>query len=335
MGQAQYFEGHRHTSKFNLPSPPIEPTGTREATSLLCFAGLPVWHVGSVKARNRRLHQQHEEGSISFVAHHRLAVLLLCDLILLHSTDRHGQRIPLQVCCRKQEHFYKCRRLARHPHPAVRADRPERPSRRAICSADEHRKPDYPGIVCSSDISPSPHHEAVRTDDNPDKSSSKQQSTLDMLKGMAARASASAGPTPTAPSMESSSDRIPRLADTQPQQDPANHTANEAAAGLPVTSNDAAALHIGKGKGKGYTAPLSASLDMPHHTPISCRAWCRAVGISTVGIHSAVHNPCSAAARARAKARAKARARTRAGGAGATRTGGGSRSDSEVGPALL
>ena len=58
--------------------------------------------------------------------------------------------------------------------------------------------------------------------------------------------------------METLSDRIPKLADTQPQQDLASNT-NEAAASLPVMSNEAAALHIGKAsKGKGYTVPLSA-----------------------------------------------------------------------------
>ena len=114
-------------------------------------------------------------------------------------------------------------------------------------------------------------HELVRTDDNPDRAQSKQQSTLDMLKNMAARASTSAGPTSAMPPpgpmmssndhmagrastsagpttampppgpMMSSSDPIPRLADTHPpQQDPAYQT-----------SNESAALHISKGKGKG------------------------------------------------------------------------------------
>ena len=61
--------------------------------------------------------------------------------------------------------------------------------------------------------------------------------------------------------MESSSDRIPRLApEAQPQQDHAEEALSAAEAGLPGTSNEAAALHIGTrggkgGKGKGYTIP--------------------------------------------------------------------------------
>ena len=62
-------------------------------------------------------------------------------------------------------------------------------------------------------------HGAVRTDNNPDKSGSQQQSTLDMLRSMAAQSAATAqqalaAPTPERPtmthsSMESLSDRIP------------------------------------------------------------------------------------------------------------------------------
>ena len=74
---------------------------------------------------------------------------------------------------------------------------------------------------------------------------------------MAARTAASTLPAPPAPAssgtMATSSESIPRLADTRPQQDAisTNGSGTEAAA-LPSTSNEAAALHIGKaGKGKG------------------------------------------------------------------------------------
>ena len=85
-----------------------------------------------------------------------------------------------------------------------------------------------------------------------------------MLKSMAARSAATAQQAPTAPthgSMESSSDRIPQLTtETQPQQNQAEGTLGGAEAGLPGTSNEAAALHIGTqggkgGKSKGYTIP--------------------------------------------------------------------------------
>ena len=53
--------------------------------------------------------------------------------------------------------------------------------------------------------------------------------------------------------MASSSDPIPRLAPTGPQQDGNGTDDNGAgASALPGTSNEAAAQHIGKGKGKGY-----------------------------------------------------------------------------------
>ena len=66
-------------------------------------------------------------------------------------------------------------------------------------------------------------HEPVRMEDNPDKTGGKQQSTLDMLRSMAACSTAGNQPTPTntalaAPTathdpnqMDSSSSRIPRL----------------------------------------------------------------------------------------------------------------------------
>ena len=101
-------------------------------------------------------------------------------------------------------------------------------------------------------------NEPVRTDDNPDRSSGRQQNTLDMLRGMATRTAATGQPVPTAlappptGTMATSNDHIPRLADPRPQQDGNGTDGNGAGApALPGTSNEAAALHIGKGKGKG------------------------------------------------------------------------------------
>ena len=72
---------------------------------------------------------------------------------------------------------------------------------------------------------------------------------------MAARtAAASTMPTTPAPSgaMASSSDPIPRLAETRPLQDGTGPDGNGAeASALPSTSNEAVTLHIGKGKCKG------------------------------------------------------------------------------------